>query len=96
MVLNDIANNATTATAIAVMSPTEAARYLGLAVSTLAKMRCWGGSPTFVRLGRKIGYPRADLDEWLAARRATNTSDAAHRLPSKLTTPPDRPIQTRR
>jgi len=86
MHLNDIANNTAGASAIAVMSPSEAARYLGLAVSTLAKMRCWGGSPTFLRLGRKIGYQRDDLDKWLAARRATNTSDAAHRLPPKLTT----------
>lgn len=86
MLLNDIANNKAAASAIAVMSPSEAARYLGLAVSTLAKMRCWGGSPTFVRLGRKIGYQRDDLDKWLAARRATNTADAAQRLPPTLTT----------
>ena len=65
--------------AVAVLSPHEAARYLGLAVSTLAKMRCWGGSPTFVRLGRKIGYQREDLDKWLAAHRAINTSDATYK-----------------
>ena len=29
----------------AIMTPPEAARYPGLVVSTLAKMRCWGGSP---------------------------------------------------
>ena len=29
----------------AIMTPPKAARYLGLAVSMLAKMRCWGGSP---------------------------------------------------
>jgi hypothetical protein len=69
----------------AIMTPLEAARYVGLAVSTLAKCRCWGGGPIFVRLGRRVGYRRADLDEWLTARRATNTSDAAQRLPSKLT-----------
>jgi predicted DNA-binding transcriptional regulator AlpA len=69
-----------------IMSSPEAARYLGLAVSTLAKCRCWGGGPIFVRLGRRVGYRRADLDEWLTARRATNTSDAAKRLPPKLTT----------
>ena len=78
-------NNSISDFAAAIMSPPEAARYLGLAVSTLAKMRCWGGTPVFIRLGRKIGYQRADLDKWLAARRAENTSDAA-RLPSKLTT----------
>lgn len=62
----------------------DAARYLGLAQATLAKMRCWGGSPIFMRLGRKIVYCRADLDTWLTARRATSTSDA-DRLPQRLT-----------
>ena len=78
--------NSASNASLAIMSPHEAACYLGLAASTLAKMRCWGGSPTFIRLGRKIGYQRDDLDKWLAARRATNTSDAAQRLPAKLTT----------
>jgi len=36
---SDISNSVS-----AIMTPPEAARYLGLAVSTLAKMRCWGGS----------------------------------------------------
>jgi hypothetical protein len=65
-------------------SAREAAHYLGLAPATLAKMRCWGGTPPFLRLGRKIVYCRADLDEWLNARRATSTSDA-DRLPRRLT-----------
>jgi hypothetical protein len=47
-------------------------------------MHCLGGSPTFFRLGRKIVYCRADLDAWLDARRANNTSDA-DRLPRRLT-----------
>lgn len=65
----------------------DAARHLGVANSTLAKMRCRGGSPPFMRLGRKIVYCRADLDEWLNARRATSTSDA-DRLPHRLTDEP--------
>jgi hypothetical protein len=73
-----------TATA-AIMGAAEAASYLNLSSASLAKMRCMGGGPVFIRLGRKIGYMRADLDKWLAARRATNTSDAAARLPAKLT-----------
>src|SRR6185312_15217515 len=59
----------------AVMTPPQAARYIGLSVATLAKARCWGGGPVYLRLGRKIAYARADLDAWLAARRAKNTSD---------------------
>jgi hypothetical protein len=66
------------------MNAREAASYLGLAHATLAKM---GGSPTFMRLGRKIVYCRDDLDAWLNDRRATSTSDA-DRLPQRLTEPP--------
>jgi len=69
---------------IAILSPPEAARYLGLSVSTLAKMRCWGGGPEYIKMGRKINYERQPLDDWKAQRRARNTSDAA-RLPRKLT-----------
>ena len=64
-----------------------AARYLGLATASLAKMRCIGGSPTFMRLGRTIVYSRADLDEWLNARRARNTIEG-DRLPKRLTDDP--------
>lgn len=68
------------------MNSRDAARYLGLAHATLAKMRCLGGSPVFLRLGRKIVYCRADLDAWLDARRASSTSDA-DQLPGRLTDP---------
>ncbi len=67
-----------------VLGAAAAATYVGLAGSTLAKLRCRGGSPHFYKLGSKIGYSRADLDEWLAARRARSTSDA-DRLPRRLT-----------
>jgi hypothetical protein len=71
--------------ASAIMLPLAASEYVGLSYATLAKLRCLGGGPVYIRMGRKIGYQRADLDDWLAARRATNTSDAAARLPAKLT-----------
>src|SRR5262249_55211344 len=31
-----------------------AANFTGLAVSTLAKLRCKGGSPAYLKLGRKV------------------------------------------
>jgi hypothetical protein len=74
-----------TSPSAAVMGTPEAASYLNLSSASLAKMRCMGGGPVFIRLGRKIGYQRPDLDDWLAARRTINTSDAAARLPAKLT-----------
>lgn len=66
------------------LTPAEAAAYLRLSKSTLAKLRCVGGGPRFKKLGRKIVYARADLDAWLAARTAANTTDAGARLPRRL------------
>ncbi len=67
-----------------VLSPKEAARALRLATASLAKMRCRGGGPDYLKLGRRIVYERSALDHWLDARRAKSTSDAA-RLPRRLT-----------
>ena len=65
-----------------------AARFLGLAVPTLAKMRCVGGSPIFIKAGRKVLYHRSDLIAWLNARRVRNTTEAAHTVPRRLTDAP--------
>jgi len=54
-----------------------AADYLGYSESTLEKKRVTGDGPPFIRLGRSIVYDTRDLDTWLAARRATSTSDRA-------------------
>lgn len=58
-----------------------AADYLGLAISTLNKLRCTGGGPSYFKLGRSVRYDPHDLDEWLAAHRVTNTSEATARMP---------------
>lgn len=51
------------------MSADEAAQYIGLSASYLAKLRMGTGpkaGPKFVRIGpRAIRYRRADLDEWM-------------------------------
>ena len=71
----------------AVLSPCEASRYLGVAQATLAKMRCWGGGPEYLKLGRKVAYERSALDPWLKSRRVRSTSDAT-RVPSRLASEP--------
>ena len=44
----------------------EAAAYLGLAVSTLNKWRCYGnGGPAYVKLGKAVRYRREDLDRYM-------------------------------
>ena len=54
---------------------TDAARYCGLSTAYLAKMRSIGGGPAYLKLGRRVVYSTDDLDDWLAARRRTSTSD---------------------
>jgi predicted DNA-binding transcriptional regulator AlpA len=72
-------NNHITLTAI------EAATVLGLAPSTLAKLRLGGNGPVYCKLGRRVVYRREDLAAWLESRVARNTSDADARLPKSLT-----------
>lgn len=52
-----------------------AASYTGLSVSTLNKLRVFGGGPIFYKLGRRVAYDTADLEAWLAERRRRSTSD---------------------
>ena len=52
------------------------AEYVGLAISTLEKMRCRGDGPPFIRIGpRAVVYDTRDLDAWLSARRQNSTSE---------------------
>ena len=53
----------------------DAAKYVGLAVQTLAKFRVTGESPPYFKVGRQVMYDRADLDTWLLTRRRRSTSD---------------------
>ncbi|SFI39752.1 helix-turn-helix domain-containing protein [Bradyrhizobium sp. Gha] len=56
--------------------PPEAAAYLGLATSTLDKMRVRGDGPPFIRLTpRSVTYAVEDLDAWARARQFKSTSE---------------------
>lgn len=55
-------------------SPSEAAEYLGLSASTLAKMRSRGDGPVFRKFGGRIRYSIQDLDAWAERHAATSTS----------------------
>jgi predicted DNA-binding transcriptional regulator AlpA len=54
-----------------------AAAKTGLSVSTLNKLRCSGGGPAFLKLGRAVRYKPADLKDWLDSRRVMSTSEIA-------------------
>ena len=64
-------------------STVAAAQYVDLSPSTLAKLRCAGGGPEYVKFGRAVRYERAALDRWVASHRVKTTSDA-ERLPHRL------------
>ncbi len=52
----------------------EAAKYTGVAKSTLEKYRSGfphGVGPVFVKLGKTVRYLKADLDAWLDAHKVT-------------------------
>lgn len=53
----------------------DAAAYCGSSASTFEKLRLQGGGPRYVKIGRRVVYDPADLDEWLAENRRRSTSD---------------------
>jgi predicted DNA-binding transcriptional regulator AlpA len=54
-----------------------AARYVGLSVSTMNKLRLTGGGPQYFKLSRTVVYDPDELDAWLDANRRRSTSVAA-------------------
>jgi predicted DNA-binding transcriptional regulator AlpA len=51
---------------------------MGLAESTLAKMRLTGSGPAFLRVGsRRVMYALEDINAWLSERKCTSTSEYA-------------------
>ncbi|WP_409997792.1 MULTISPECIES: helix-turn-helix transcriptional regulator [unclassified Bradyrhizobium] len=53
----------------------EAATYLRLGESTLAKLFVSGEGPPAIKVGRSVRYASDDLDTWMGARRRRSTSD---------------------
>jgi excisionase family DNA binding protein len=53
----------------------EAAALLRLSERTLERMRVTGDGPPFVKAGRRVLYQQTDINEWIAARVRTSTSD---------------------
>ena len=68
-----------------VVNPRDAARLVGLSESTLAKLRLNGNGPMYCKLGRRVVYRPADLEQWLQSRTARDTSDADARFLRALT-----------
>lgn len=54
----------------------QAAEYVGVSKSYLDKARCYGGGPTYAKLGTTVIYRSEDLDAWVAASRQPDNDNA--------------------
>lgn len=61
----------------------DAARRLGLSVSSLRAWRVRGHGPTYYKLGRAVRYSLADLDAYLAANNRRSTREPAPQPPAR-------------
>jgi len=52
-----------------------AAELIGMSTRTLEKWRGEGNGPPFLKLGRRVLYAVADLEEWIGSRRRRSTSE---------------------
>jgi len=66
-------NSTETSLARTAYTTPEAAAYLGLAVSTLNKWRCYGSGPKFLKLGRSVRYRQSELDHFAETRMLDST-----------------------
>ena len=58
-----------------VLDAVQTAEWLGLSVSTLAKMRLFGNGPVYSKLGRRVVYRPEDIDAWVSENRYRSTSE---------------------
>ena len=56
------------------LTPTEAANFLRLSLSWLAKGRMRGDGPPYIKLGRSIRYSETALRLWMRAHQRLSTS----------------------
>jgi predicted DNA-binding transcriptional regulator AlpA len=61
-------------TASNLLTPKQAARYLNLSVSWLAKRRLAGDGPPYVKLGGAVRYVETSLQQWMKSQQRVSTS----------------------
>jgi predicted DNA-binding transcriptional regulator AlpA len=54
----------------------DAAKFLGMSESWLAKSRLRGDGPRFVKVGRSVRYPESSLREFIKSRMRGSTSES--------------------
>jgi predicted DNA-binding transcriptional regulator AlpA len=69
------------------LTPKEAARFLRMSGSFLAKGRMRGDGPRYRKLSRAVRYSKSDLLDWLKACAKTSTAEGhldRHRVPESV------------
>lgn len=69
------ASPARNATPTPLLTAKEAAHYLRVSESWLAKKRMSGDGPAYIKVGRSVRYLEAALIEWIRLRRRLSTSE---------------------
>lgn len=57
------------------LTPEEAAGFLRLSLSWLAKARMRGDGPAYSKFGRSVRYSEAVLNQWMKGRQRLSTSE---------------------
>ena len=57
------------------LEPNEAAAFLKVSLSWLAKARMRGDGPPYIRVGRSIRYAETALIQWTKSRQRLSTSE---------------------
>lgn len=63
-------------TSSTLLTPKEAARFLNLSVSWLAKRRLDGNGPAYIKMGGAVRYSQAALQQWTKGRQRLSTSSS--------------------
>jgi hypothetical protein len=67
----------------AMLSTSEAARFLKVCVRTLERHRVYGTGPNYSKIGRRIFYAFSDVTEWAERGAKRSTSEPAIVLPAR-------------
>jgi predicted DNA-binding transcriptional regulator AlpA len=65
----------------------QAAAYCASTASTFEKLRISGTGPAFHKIGHRVVYDVADLDNWLALRKRTATTRRSQSSTERPATP---------
>jgi hypothetical protein len=64
-----------TMSTIVLLTAKDAAKFLKVSLSWLAKARMRGDGPAYIKVGRSIRYTEAGLFQWMKSRQRLSTSE---------------------